>query len=282
VIIVSALAGIARGIVGFPLEQPLEAVKTQWQASPFHKHEVSIARSIYAEKGMMGFYVGSTPNMARVVVKSVYRYPLMISLPVFYQNHLPKSIRESKKAQKFFTAVSIAFFESAILCPIERLKVYFMTEKGGRHGYKGFYSSSQTHLLQEIFRGFTPLFSRQIVAWVSFLQADLAVKTFLRRSLNIQPGEAIPSKYLLPGSFCVAAANTLAVMPFDALKTWMQRVDPSSSMVVALKQIYEQGGVKGYFVGWRLRFMMYLFHAIFTVDIIERLEKWQKTLAARN
>jgi len=26
----SSLYGIARGIVGFPLEQPLESIKTQW------------------------------------------------------------------------------------------------------------------------------------------------------------------------------------------------------------------------------------------------------------
>lgn len=30
----SSLLGVARGIVGFPIEQPLEAIKTQWQAKP--------------------------------------------------------------------------------------------------------------------------------------------------------------------------------------------------------------------------------------------------------
>jgi len=31
-IITSALLGVGRGLIGFPLEQPMESLKTQWQA----------------------------------------------------------------------------------------------------------------------------------------------------------------------------------------------------------------------------------------------------------
>jgi hypothetical protein len=30
--------------------------------------------------------------------------------------------------------------------------------------------------------------------------------------------------------------------------------------------------VRGFFVGWRIRFFMYLVHATMTVDLLERLE----------
>lgn len=40
---ISSLMGIARGLAGFPLEQPLEAIKTQWQANPTHRNEFRIA-----------------------------------------------------------------------------------------------------------------------------------------------------------------------------------------------------------------------------------------------
>ena len=79
---ISSLAGVARGVIGFPIEQPLEAIKTQWQADPKHKNELSIVRKVLGQKGAYrGFYAGSMPNLGRVLVKNVYRYPLMIGLP---------------------------------------------------------------------------------------------------------------------------------------------------------------------------------------------------------
>jgi len=44
---VSSLFGLARGFLGFPFEQPLEAIKTQWQANPGFKNEVKIAKEMY-------------------------------------------------------------------------------------------------------------------------------------------------------------------------------------------------------------------------------------------
>ena len=83
---------------------------------------------IYKEKGFLqGFYAGSLPNLGRIMIKNVYRYPLMIGLPSFYEKHLPAKIRENKPVQKLFTAMSIAVIESFILCPFERLKTYMMT-----------------------------------------------------------------------------------------------------------------------------------------------------------
>ena len=76
---ISSISGMLRGIVGFPLEQPLEAIKTQWQAQPTHRNEYLIAKQIYQQKGIVqGFFAGSTPNLARILFKNFYRYPLMV------------------------------------------------------------------------------------------------------------------------------------------------------------------------------------------------------------
>jgi hypothetical protein len=40
-------------------------------------------KHIYSEKGIKGFYAGSIPNMGRNIVKGIYRYPMMISMPIF-------------------------------------------------------------------------------------------------------------------------------------------------------------------------------------------------------
>jgi len=84
----SALLGITRKMIVFPLEQPLEAVKTQWQADPRHKNEWLITKEIFKTKGYKGFYAGSIPNLARAIVKTTYRAPMIVGLPLFFEEHL--------------------------------------------------------------------------------------------------------------------------------------------------------------------------------------------------
>ena len=136
-------------------------------------------REIYSTKGMKGFYAGAIPNMTRCLLKNTYRYPLMVGLPSFYNSHLPQTIRDSKEVLRLLTGCSIAFFESTITCPIERLKVYFMTTSE-KFSYAEFFRQNKGRLAQELFRGFTPLFMRQSMAWIMFLQVDLIVKKQIR------------------------------------------------------------------------------------------------------
>ena len=79
-----------------------------------------------------------------------------------------------------------------------------------------------------------------------FLQTDLFVKSKIRSVLDIKPSEEIPTRYLMFASCCVAVANTTLVMPFDCVKTHMEKVNPSSSYVGAIKAIYSQGGLLGF------------------------------------
>ena len=51
----------------------------------------------------------------------------MVGLPSFYKDHLPESVKEKKILLKLMTGASIALVESFLTCPVERLKVYFMT-----------------------------------------------------------------------------------------------------------------------------------------------------------
>lgn len=82
---------------------------------------------IFKNKGFTGFYAGALPNLCRCLLKNSYRYPLMVGLPSFYKRHLPLSIMEHKVLTKLMTGCSIAIVEAVVTCPIERLKVYFMT-----------------------------------------------------------------------------------------------------------------------------------------------------------
>ena len=106
----------------------------------------------------------------------------MIYLPFQFEQTLPTFFGERKLFQRLFTGFAIAYLESLIQCPIERLKVYLMThisnDKKPIAGIiRGF---RQDGVSRELFRGFYPLMLRQSVAWISFLEADLLMKVWIR------------------------------------------------------------------------------------------------------
>ncbi|CDW73269.1 UNKNOWN [Stylonychia lemnae] len=266
-----AAAGMFRVAAGFPIEHPIDSIKTQWQAKPYLKNEFHIIKDIYQNKGIKGFYAGSLPNFTRVLIKNSYRYPLMVGMPNFYKNNLPRQIQDNKSIQKLLTGSSIGLVEATLTCPIERIKVYFMTVEK-RLSYQQFFKIIKGNAFHELFRGFTPLFMRQSVSWMVFLQTDHLLKSQIRRIWNIKESERIPTKFLMMSSLIVAMVNTTIIMPFDCVKTHMEKVDPTSTYVKSFRSIYNQGGLLGFFTGVRLRFLLSLTSALFTVNILERLE----------
>ena len=90
--------------------------------------------------------------------------------------------------------------------------------------------------------------------------------------LDIRADEEISAWYLAPASVFVAMVNTCLVMPFDCVKTHMEKVDPTSTYAEAASSIYNKAGVLGFFTGVRLRFALYFTNALFTVNLLEKLE----------
>ena len=90
------------------------------------------------------------------------------------------------------------------------------------------------------------------------MQADLFIKKLIRRHFEIPENQNIPSRYLMVGSFFVSLINVMCVMPFDAMKTMMQKAKPTASIWETVSSVFKEAGVKGFFVGWRVRYLLYL------------------------
>ena len=197
----------------------------------------------------------------------------MIGLPSVFEKHV-----ESKAMQKLLTGASIAIIESFIICPFERLKTYFMTVHADqRSSFSRYYDKSRGLFIQDLFKGLGPLVCRQLVAWIYFLQADLFMRSSLRNIYKVPDNESIPSRLLMPASMVVAVFSTFIIMPFDTLKTHKQLWETTGQTHVKgykeiCKGIYEEAGLRGFFVGWRLRFSLYLIHALLTIELLEKLE----------
>ena len=155
----------------------------------------------------------------------------------------------------------------------------------GQKGMQWFQSFKQelksrnSSFLREIYRGYFPLFSRQCVAWVSFLTADSFMKKTIRDWLNLSQTDRIPYSYLLTGTLCVTMINTLAIMPMDNMKTQLQRENLSALTTrQAVKQVVSKVGISGLFVGWRIRFALYQLSALFTSGLLDKLETSYKKI----
>jgi hypothetical protein len=100
---------------------------------------------------------------------------------------------------KLMTSLTLALVEAGLITPFERLQVFIMTSKFANKNYMDFYHMSKSKLRTELFRGYTPYFLKQIVAWTAFLEADAFYKSQIRLIFKV------PDKEMLLGwklAFC--------------------------------------------------------------------------------
>ena len=134
---------------------------------------------------------------------------------------------------KLATGFSVALMEAMITCPVERTKVFIMTQRSNTN--QSSYKLFLNHILrnksntQELFRGFGPLFLRQLISWSVFLQTDLLTKKLIRKTYSIPDTEQIPAKLLMMSGCIVALVNTSIIMPIDCIKTHLEKVGNSKS-----------------------------------------------------
>lgn len=150
----------------------------------------SIIRKIFEEKGIIGFYRGYLPNLIRVSIKQIYRWPMMIYFPKMYKKYLG----DRPSLNKILTGLTIANIEILIICPLDRLKVFFMTSQKAKNLLMYFISVNSNRLIKELFAGLGPSYWRSNISWVSFLYLDQKCKDiakYLRNDDNLSFGDLL-------------------------------------------------------------------------------------------
>lgn len=125
-------------------------------------------------------------------------------------------------------------------------------------------------------RGLNAVYVKQIASWVFFLAADEKNKNWERRRMQMKQLSLIS---LLKVSFLVGIVNTGANMPFDVVKTNLQkdRYLDNKSVFKTMLKIYRNHGVSAIYAGWQVRMLQYMIQSVFTVTILDRLESsWRK------
>lgn len=269
----ASLAGALRGVFGLAFEHPFDTVKTRCQANPAEASIKKVTSQIMEAHGVGGFYSGCIPNGMRVMIKQAYRWPMMMVFPQFFKEHLPEKLQVQYPASaKLATAVSIANLETFIICPLERLKVHLMTLDHKNKGITEFYIHHRKHLGREMIRGIHAVYLRQITSWASFLLTDEKMKNWERRRIQ---KEELPFFSLMKVSLVVGAVNTAVNMPFDFVKTQMQKAEHVNerSVIAVIKRVYQTNGARALYAGWQVRMVQYMIQSVFTVPLLDYFER---------
>lgn len=259
--------GAVRGIGALPLEHPLDCAKTCYQSNPNLRSPVAALKDIYQRKGVTGFYSGAVPNGARMALKQAYRWPLMIFMPELYKKIIPE---EKEHMSQLATGLTIANFETFVICPLERLKVWLMTSQTKNESILRFFSNNKGHITRSLFRGLLPTYAKQMTSWSTFLYSRSIFKDIAKR---YHQSDDLPYTTLLTIAVGTGTVNTLAILPLDCIKTRMQQKNIQEGMLNIAKKIYQKNGLRGFYAGWQFRIIQYFTHAFITVNILEQLEK---------
>jgi len=272
-----AMVGGVRGVVGLPLEHPLDVLKTRMQAKITlagpalgRPNEIQTVKEIMSTRGFSGFYTGAIPNTARICVKHAYRTPLNLVFRNFYTSKAPADLQKKYPLLKgVFTGITMACFETFIITPFERLKVQLITAtKAESRSIRNFFTEKKGHLSEELMRGLRAVFLKQVVTWVTFRVSD---DYFRDREKRIQQTNTLPLLASLKVHFYTGAINTAAILPFDIVKTLMQQDGyiQEKKIIPTVNHIVRTHGVGALCVGWRPRLIQYMIQAAY-MDLLDR------------
>jgi Mitochondrial carrier protein len=265
VLMLAAGVGMARGALSLIFEHPLDTLKTYWQAHPSRPSLKSVYKEIYQLKGWRGFYSGAVPNVLRVMFKQGYRYPLMLAVPALYGGFFDSVLMIS-----LATGVTIAVLEVFLITPLERLKVWLMTFPKTAGGGRAFLKAMKHHTLAVLYKGLGITALRQIMSWVTFLVVHDQLIWSARHTLGTH---ILSLGMLLLISFVEGGINTVVILPIDAVKTNLQKINSSNTRKIlgVVRYIYSRYGIRGLYAGWSLRLIQYMIHSGFTVSLLEKL-----------
>ena len=135
---------------------------------------------------------------------------MMILIPTFFQQRLPS---HSRLLSKVLTGITIALFESLIICPLERLKIYRMTNLSTSghllcNYYITNYSLGRIPIVNQgmigfLYTGFQLQVLRQVVSWTTFLFWEHKIRFYFKGSSK----DALTFTQLTAASFLNSLIN---------------------------------------------------------------------------
>jgi len=273
----TAYIGASRVIFTFGCGHPFDLVKTRMQADPKIKSGILLSKEIYRQTGIRGFYAGGIPNFSRTLLKEAYRNPQR-AMTKSYLKQICPDFKGKEDAINIATGLTMACTDSFLICPLERLKVWMMTNYSSKKHFSQFFThQSGLQTVSELFRGLKPSFVRSCMSWVSYLVAEEKIWQKVKQlspRVNQKDGDLPLAEQLLVGSLG-GIVNSLCTLPFDAVKTHMQKKEhiETKKITTVLNELYANHGLPGLYAGWKVRLPHYAIVGVLTSHYMRECDK---------
>jgi len=178
------LSGGLAGGISITMMNPTDVIKTQMQAATGTKRMAPLARNIYAQSGLGGFWMGVQPNVARCFIGNACEIGCYDhAKTTLIKWGMPEGPLAHFGASGFAGVVSAVFST-----PVDVVKTRLMNQAGNTTGgvqqYKGvvdcFVNMPRREGIGSLYKGFVPLAARKItwtVVYFVFYEQLLALTT---------------------------------------------------------------------------------------------------------
>jgi len=170
-------AGAAGG-VSIIIANPTDLIKTQMQNSASRPSMARLARNVWQQDGIMGFWRGVGPNAARCVLGMACELGCYDS---FKTNLISSGVLADGPVAHFAASAGAGLVSAVVSTPVDVVKIRLMSQAGGQGGgkdmvrYKGaldaFSRIAQLEGVGALYKGFTLLAGRKIGWTVVYFMA---------------------------------------------------------------------------------------------------------------
>jgi solute carrier family 25 citrate transporter 1 len=169
---------------------------------------------------------------------------------------------------KYVEASVLGVTRGLLGLPIEKYKTLLITNN---KNYTLGKLPKVTNPIKMAMRDVNIVYAHQIFGWGSFLMTDEALKK-LARADNLN--QELSTTTLLAIGVTVGIVNTIVSMPFDTVKTLLQKDNPWPNQGIAktMYKAYQTFGISGLYAGWEARIIQYMLQAYLTVNLWDKLK----------
>ncbi|CAD8172707.1 unnamed protein product [Paramecium pentaurelia] len=276
-ILETQIIGISRVILGLPIDHVFDRFKTLLQAENTQSSIKQLFKDTYQRNGVLkGVFAGFSSQISIQLFKQYYRWPMMILIPKYYKELLPNTWIENHPAlHKGLAGTTIAFFESFVTCPLERIKCQLMTQHQSKSIFRQLWKNerSLSYFVRNLYTGMEAMVLKQVVSWTNYLYWDHKIRYFFKES----PSQALTLPQIAMCSLLTAIPNILLVQPFDAVKTAYQMEKNGNYKQLTIPQafvkVYKDRGFIGYYAGWQFRLSQFIIQAALSTPVMDYLER---------
>jgi len=279
------LVGGLSGMTATAVIQPIDMVKVRIQlrsesggsTSPF-----SVAREILAADGVAGFYKGLDSALLRQAVYATLRLGIYFNLTErVRQSNNGENLSALQKAGCSLTAGGLgSFIGNPCDLALVRMQADATLPEAERRNYKNVFDAFSRTLAEEgvtgLWRGSVPTMMRASSLNIAMLVSYEEVK----ERLTALYGADQPRKIQLSASMVSAVCTACASLPFDNIKTKMQKQKPNAEGVLPYKSVPDcfaktaaKEGITGFWAGLPTYYFRVGPHAIITLLASEQYKK---------